>query len=276
MTLLLRGRARRGATLVEMLLALTVASFVAAAMLRTMAQSQQAGQRLAESAHAEIGAMQLDRLVRQEWRGIRLDTLGSDLEVHGDSLVYRAVRGIGVACEIRPASLLLDLESGTTHAARPPVPLRDSLLVRLRSLSGVDTTDTWWLLPLLAGPTAATCPGGGPAAEWDTGPLPGVLPLGPGERVPLAWVEVMEWRAYASGGESWFGARSRSAGEGIQPALGPLVSPAMALALPDSSSAALRLSAQLLSAGDQVATGASSHGPARPIPWQVTVLPRNR
>jgi hypothetical protein len=59
----------------------------------------------------------------------------------------------------------------------------------------------------------------------------------------------MQIRLYQSGGEYWLGARSVSAGETIQPLIGPLTSRGLALSYRDSAGATTTVAGNIRSIG---------------------------
>ena len=211
---------RHGVTLVELMVAVTLAGIVASAAVGVAASVQRHAQRVVERAALEGTLLQAARVVNREWSTLAFDSTTADLVVSGDTIRYRAFRGLGVVCASGPAGFILDRRAGWTRQLRDPVEGRDSLAVFLTGDSTTVADDAWALLPIVAPPTGAVCPGGGPGLLVPTNPLPPAT--GPRVGSPAAWFEVMEWRAYRSGTLDWMGVRSVSGAEGIQPFLGPL------------------------------------------------------
>ncbi len=214
------GTARCGVTLVELMVAVTLAGIVVSAAVGVAASVQRHAQRVVERAALEGTLLQAARVVNLEWSALSFDSVTADLVVSGDTIRYRAFRGLGVVCDANSAGVILDRGPGRIRQLRDPSDGRDSLALLLTGDSTTIADDAWALLPIVAPPTVAPCPGGGSGLL-----VPTVVP-GPatGLRVgsPAAWFEVMEWRAYRSGALDWMGVRSVSGGEGIQPFLGPL------------------------------------------------------
>jgi hypothetical protein len=138
-----------------------------------------------------------------------------------ESLTYRAMRGAGMSCSRSPNSILLD--AGTFAGYRSTQPGRDSMLLHVEGRVDTEVDDRWLHLPLVAA-GVGTC-GGASALDLSTAldttlfPARAFAPL-----APVRTFEVMQIKLYQSGGEYWLGARSVSAGETIQPVVGPLTS----------------------------------------------------
>jgi hypothetical protein len=133
--------------------------------------------------------------------------------------MYRAMRGIGFICQASSAGTIrIDRARFTGH--RDPQPGRDMAYVFIPGDPGKALPDSWLGLAI-TGVANAVCPGTpGPGFTLtvpDAGAETGVE-LG----TPVRITEVMELRLYQSDGKSWLGARSVSAGEPIQPVVGPL------------------------------------------------------
>lgn len=213
--------ARGGVTLIELMVAMVLAGIVASAAVGVTTSVQRHAQRVVERAALEGTLLQAARVVNLEWSPLAFDSATADLVVSGDTIRYRGFRGLGVVCAADPAGVILDRRPDRIRQLRDPTDGKDSLALLLTGDSTTSTDDFWALLPIVAPPTVAPCPGGGSGLLVPTGPL--ARPA-TGLRVgsPAAWFEIMEWRAYRSGALDWMGVRSVSGGEGIQPFLGPL------------------------------------------------------
>lgn len=216
-----RNGAQRGVTLVELMVAVVLSGIVASAAVGVAASVQRHAQRVVERAALEGTLLQAVRVVNLEWSALAFDSATADLVVSGDTIRYRAFRGLGVVCGMHPAGIILDRRAGRIRQLRDPADGKDSLALFLTGDSTTIADDDWALLPIPAPPTSSPCPGGGPGLLLPTGSLPALVP-GLREGSPVAWFEIMEWRPYRSGALDWMGVRSVSGGEGIQPFLGPL------------------------------------------------------
>jgi prepilin-type N-terminal cleavage/methylation domain-containing protein len=230
---------RRGFTLVELVVALTLALLVAGVVHRQLVH----GQRILRS-HAELAALQdnvrvaalvlageLGPLGHDEITPAASAALGYPAEVRSDllaiapgSVTYLAARGGGHVCAVAPgAPADIVLEASSWQSPRAPR-AGDSLLVYAEGDPAAGADDAWLHLGVVAG-AGAGCPGGRAGIAIRVA-LP--LPLNPvalgriSPGAPARLAEVMEMRYYRSGGKAWFGMRSVSAGEVIQPVAGPL------------------------------------------------------
>lgn len=211
---------RNGIVLAELMVAVVLAGLVASAAVGVAASVQRHAQRVVERAALEGSLLQAARVVNLEWAPLAFDSATADLVVAGDTIRYRAFRGLGVVCAADPTGVILDRRTGWIRQLRDPTDGRDSLALFLSGDSTTIADDAWVLLPIVSPPTSAPCPGGGSGLL-----VPTVLPgpaAGFGVGSPVAWFEIMEWRPYRSGALDWMGIRSVSGGEGIQPFLGPL------------------------------------------------------
>lgn len=208
---------RKGFSLLEALIALTITSVVA---LLVWSILQSAAFRLRERSE-RIG---LESSLRVAWTAARAlleslgqdSTAGSDLALAApDGLAARAVRGSGVLCAAGADTLLARGGAGWWTELRAAVSGRDSLLV-----GTVTGQDRWAAADLLAAPVPGVCPDGSPALRLVARLAPADLAaVGPGS--PLRVFEPIELRAYTSSGSWWLGMRGlRSAGS-IQPLAGP-------------------------------------------------------
>jgi prepilin-type N-terminal cleavage/methylation domain-containing protein len=230
---------RRGFTLVELVVALTLALLVAGVVHRHLVQ----GQRLLRS-HGELAALQdnvravalvlageLTALGQDEITPAASAALGYPAGVRSDllaiapgSVAYLAARGGGHVCTIAPgAPADIVLEASSWQSPRAPR-AGDSLLVYAEGDPSTSADDGWLHLGVVSSASTG-CPGGrvGIAIRIAL-PLP-LDPVALGRVTPGAparLAEVMEMRYYRSGGKAWFGMRSVSAGEVIQPVAGPL------------------------------------------------------
>jgi hypothetical protein len=210
--------ARTGATLPELLVAAALTGLVASAALLTLRAAQRSTQAVAEQAAAGAGVRTAAQLLLAELGRLGAVRGGDLLVLEPDRVVFRAGRGAGVACGTEADGLLV--REATFRSLRLPAAGRDSLDLLLPDTAGA----TRWLSAGLAGPPrSAWCADGGRALAlpltWTT-----ESPADPSGSPVRIW-EVMEIRAYASGGEWWLGVRSVSAGEAIQPVVGPLTFP---------------------------------------------------
>lgn len=200
--------ARRGVSLVEALVALVLTAALTLTALAALSSLQRQGAVVSVRGQAAATALAALQLLRAELAAVDPQA-GDLLAVSPERLVYRAVRGSGVTCGERVDGLLV--RTASWRSLRLPSPGRDSILV-LRGPAG------WEAHALQAPGRAATCPDGGAALL-----LPVASAGGWAGQSVVRMLEVMELRVYQSDGQAWLGQRSVTAGETIQPVLGPLV-----------------------------------------------------
>jgi prepilin-type N-terminal cleavage/methylation domain-containing protein len=218
-------RTARGFTLVEIIVALTVTLVVAAAIYGVVTTTQRLSLAHAERVSLQANVRTASWVASAELHEVAAlpggTTAQNDVLVaQATGITYRAMRGIGFLCQspVTPSELRVWLS--TYSGFRDPAPGRDSALVFLEGDPVSAADDAWLPLAITAVATGNTCPGssGITLATDDHPEIVGIA-----ANTPVRIYEIMDLRLYASGGKSWLGARSLSAGEVIQPLLGPLV-----------------------------------------------------
>lgn len=226
-------RPRQGFTLIETMIALTLALTVGALSLKLLLGQQ----RLARLEAARVASQLtlhagLNFLVR-EFRPLGG---GPDLlDIGSDAITFRATRGFGLACELSGATLLIPTTD--RYGTRLPVAGRDSLRLFLAGDSAGPGDDRWVPAAITTVATRTGCGGRSVLAlglAADSGALD---PAAFHPPAPLRVFEIEEIRAYRSEGQTWLGARSVSAGESIQPVFGPLADPGLRLTYFDPAGA---------------------------------------
>jgi hypothetical protein len=209
-------------------------TLVGAAVLGTLVREQRLtraqGELIGVAGALRTGAF----LLPGELREIGAD--GDLLSIAPESLTYRAYRSAGLACLVTPSEIVVPLTPLAGY--RQSQPGRDSILLFVEGDSVTSGDDRWLALPLGGLSTGRSC-GGRPALSLSTLIDTVATPLG---RIhvdaPLRTFEVMQLRLYASGSQYWLGARSVSAGETIQPVLGPLTGTGLRFTYLDSTASA--------------------------------------
>jgi prepilin-type N-terminal cleavage/methylation domain-containing protein len=215
----------RGFTLVEVVVALGLTLIVTGSMHRLLVTTQ----RLSRVQSAQVNLQSSLRagalVIASEVRELNGVVAGSSdqtdiLSITGSSMTYRAARGMGFLCE-PPAAGHIRIAQSTFTGFRSPQPSRDAAYLFVEGNPEAGVKDAWLPLPIASVATTSGCPGAaGPAISIAlSSPAPIVaVPAG----TPLRIYETMELRLYQSDGQWWLGARSVSAGEAIQPVIGPL------------------------------------------------------
>jgi prepilin-type N-terminal cleavage/methylation domain-containing protein len=231
--------APRGFTLVELLVALTLALAVGGVVHgqllhgRRLARAQ--AERVAMQENVRVAAL----VLRGELGALGYDEIGPEasaaltapaalrsdlLAIAPGAVTYLAGRGSGRVCGVVPgAPGQIRIPASSWTGLRAPRPT-DSLLAFVESDAATGRDDAWVHLGI-ASVGSATCPTG--EAATAIGVVPPV-PFGPDvlsaitTGSPIQLAEVMQLRYYASAGKSWLGMRSVSTGEAITPVAGPL------------------------------------------------------
>lgn len=158
--------ARRGLTLVELLVALVLAGIVGTAIIRMLNSSQR------------VTRVQFGRMDAQQNATAALYYLGSALRElsasEGDvydatatGIRYRAMRWTGVACSgvsVSGSDLLITLRRAHLFGAYRPNPLTDSLLV-FHEKTPTTRADDVWLVGRLTDTATVNCPDGSGGAR---------------------------------------------------------------------------------------------------------------
>jgi hypothetical protein len=142
------------------------------------------------------------------------------LAIAPSDITYRGMRGIGFICQ-PPTATGIRISRSTFSGYRDPEAGRDSLYVFIDGDPDTSADDGWLPVAITAVSTAPACPGAmGAGITLTTPNTPALVGLATG--TPLRFFEVMQLKLHEADGKSWLGARSVSAGEAVQPVLGPL------------------------------------------------------
>lgn len=238
---------RRGFTLVEIMVALVLMVLVAVLGLRLLLFQHWTGVAQGETAAVQAALRAGSLFLATELRELGGSPGDPDILVFApESLTYRAMRGTGVTCALAPSSILVDAVSFSGYrSVQTP---RDSALLHFEGRMDTGADDRWIHLPVQA-ISASTCSGAGAiqlATTLDTAlfALQRFAPL-----APVRTFEIMQVRLYQSGGDYWLGARSVSAGETIQPLMGPLTSRGLELSYRDSAGGVATVAENIRSIG---------------------------
>jgi prepilin-type N-terminal cleavage/methylation domain-containing protein len=216
---------RRGFTLIEIMISLVIMMMVMGAVYKLILSSQRLARGQAErvtlQSNVRIGSL----AVLSDFRELNTVTGGPASEndilaIDANSVTYRGMRGGGFICQA-PTATEVRISRSSFSGYRDPEPARDSLYVFLDGDPDTELDDAWLPVAITAVSTAAACPG--VIGEGITLTTPNTASLvGLPTRTPIRFFEVMELKLHQADGSSWLGARSVSAGEAVQPVLGPL------------------------------------------------------
>jgi len=136
------------------------------------------------------------------------------------------MRGLGFTCSVTSTQIKI-LDTGTVpfYGSRNMVAGRDRVIVFVENNPNFPTDDRWLVLTPTAVDLTDNC-GSQNAIEITVADFSGQLTNGISDVIvggPIRSFEIMELGPVTSGGLTWLGARSVSAGQALlQPALGPL------------------------------------------------------
>jgi prepilin-type N-terminal cleavage/methylation domain-containing protein len=218
---------RRGFTLIEILIALVVMGIVSASIYKLLNSTQRLSRAQTEQVSLQSNVRTGSLVVPNELRELNTVLAGGadrndilSMPASGDFIRYRAARGFGFVCQA-PTTTEIRILKATYSGFRVPIST-DYLYLFSEGASEDKAIDDVWLK--IAGPLNVTENANGCGAG-----LPGytitfpvsAIPATP-VRTPVRFYEEMELQLYVADGRSWLGARSLSAGQPMQPLLGPL------------------------------------------------------
>ncbi|MBA3443948.1 MAG: hypothetical protein H0T58_03715 [Gemmatimonadales bacterium] len=214
---------RRGFTLAEIMLGLVVTLVVTGSIYNLLLATQRVTRAQAQRVMLQSSLRAGSLIVLNELAELSTATGGTPdqndvLTMGSSAITYRAMRGMGIICHL-PGATVIRLARSTFTGHRDPQAGRDRAFVFVPG--NAETADSWVPRDIVTVATAAPCPGGqGPGITLTLSSSPSLEALEVG--TPVRITELMEFRLYRADGRSWLGARSVSAGELIQPLLGPL------------------------------------------------------
>jgi prepilin-type N-terminal cleavage/methylation domain-containing protein len=217
---------RRGFTLAEIMVALTIMLIVSGAIYKMLVSTQRLSRDQAERVNLQSNVRIGSLAVLNDLRELGTFSGGTGdqndiLAIAPSAISYRAMRGAGFICEPPTATQVRINRSGFS-GFRDPQPGRDAFYVFIDGDPNTDLDDSWLPVAIGAVSTATACPG--ILGEGITLTTPNTAALvGLANGTPIRFYEVMELKLHQVDGKSWLGARSISAGEDVQPVLGPLV-----------------------------------------------------
>ena len=217
-------RPRRGFTLVEILVALVLMGIVTGAIFKLLHGTQRITVAQAEQADLQSDIRAGSLVVPNELRELNTFVGGTvaqnDVLLAQDNKIrYRAMRGLGFVCEAAAAgATTLRIARGTWTGLRTPDAARDDIYVFDDGVPEESADDQWRQVAMANVQSTNTC------ANGDFTLTTAALPAAVSVNMPVRMFEVMELELYTSptDGQLWLGARSFSAGEAMQPVLGPL------------------------------------------------------
>lgn len=232
--------ARRGFTLVELLLGIVVFGIVSASMFGLLTRTQRLSRTQADRAVMQGNIRAGLALVTSELRDLNITATTSDITaLSATAITYRGMRAVGFICD--KAAGYVRVARATFAGYRDPIATRDAALIFVENDSDLSSDDSW-MNRAISSVAIENCSSGeaGIRLNFATN-IPASSPdslamIAVGS--PVRTYEVMQIGALVSGGETWLGARSVSAGEAsLQPVLGPLASGEVAFTYRTAASA---------------------------------------
>lgn len=230
---------RNGFTLVELIVALTLASVIAALAYRALLHAQRLHEWQAGRVELNTNLRTASLVLPPELRELNpADSIESDILVMSpDSIVYKAMRSLyfvcGPAVMSSASSGSITVRGDLSYGLRALDPDRDGILIYAQ---GSAWDPGFWLHGNLASAPASgsDCPGGSPGISIA---LTGLRPPGGLAAVrvgaPVRGYEIVMLRSYRDGrGDWWLGQRALSRSGGwsrTQPVLGPLAADGLEL-----------------------------------------------
>jgi type II secretory pathway pseudopilin PulG len=222
---MLRVAGGRGFTLVELIFAMVITLITCGSVYQLLLTTQRLGRAQAAHATLQSNVRAASMVVINELRELQAFSGGSPaqndiLSMAPADISYRGMRGTGFVCQVIGTSQLR-IAQNSYSGFRDPQAGRDSIFVFVEGNPDIETDDSWVPLVLTNVSKASACPAGvGPGITLTTSPNAALEGLTNG--TPVRIFEIMQLKLYRSEGNSWLGARSVSAGESIQPIVGPV------------------------------------------------------
>ncbi len=218
-----------GFTLIESMVALLLTVLVLGLVYRLLVAQQRTASLQAQRVLLQANLRSAAAFISTDLRDVSTDSGNLDLLAFAaESVTYRATRGSGIACRIGPTSV--ELLGETYGAFRRPQPGRDSLLLYVAAGPGRE-----WVSGPVTAVGQSTCGGASSLRLSTLLDSVALAAASVGPLFPVRVFEIMQIKLYQSQGNYWLGARSVSAGEVIQPVLGPLDSNGLSFAFRDSA-----------------------------------------
>lgn len=219
-------RRRRGVTLVELIVALTIAGILLGALGSVLWAAMRFYQAQSQILDVQQNVRAVAQILPIELR--ELDAGDGDIVAMSDTAVtVKAMRGFAVVCappSVAPAQVTV--RNALTYGYRAMDAARDSILVFREGDPALSADDRWLHAPIAAIAPAGCADGSAGTRLTLTGMVGGATQLDSVlQGAPLRTFETVNYRLYDDGaGAWWFGVRTHSAGSwsSTSPIAGPL------------------------------------------------------
>lgn len=211
----------RGFTLVEMLIGLVLLGIVTTTIYRILDTNTRLARAQTEQVSLQSAVRIGSLVVGNELKEIGINLVDSTdiLAMSANGITYRAMRATAVACDV--AADHVRIRQTPFFFTRSIAAGQDSMLLYVEGDPDLSSDDRWLQLAI-TGVSNSTC-GAIPAINLATTINTATTPLAQILLdAPVRTFEVMELGILNSGGQNWLGVRSVSAGQVLQPALGPI------------------------------------------------------
>jgi hypothetical protein len=215
---------RRGATLVEVLVAAVLAGVVVASLQAVLLGSQRFYRAQPQILDVQRNVRAVTQFLPAELRG--LDAGDGDIVAMSDTAItIKAPRALGIVCGApEVAASRVTVGDGFLSGYRAIDPARDSVLL-FRDGDTLEEADDRWLRARVAAVGASPCPDGSAGTRLALVVTDGAAELaGVAPGAPLRTFEVVRYRLYEDGSHTWWlGVQSYGGGwSTTSPLAGPL------------------------------------------------------
>lgn len=216
--------ARRGFTLVEMLVAIVIFGLVAASLNKVFTAQQRLAVAQVEQASVQASVRSASTIASTELWELSSSAAGVSDIVSFDSagLTYRAMRTLGLACQVSTNEVRIRTATTFLSQYRSIIAGQDSLLLFVERNPNQSTDDVWLPLRITSVSNGSSC-SGAPAIALGVSAIDSASLAGVVTDTPIRTFEIMEVRPVTVGTQTWLGARSVSAGAAtLLPVAGPV------------------------------------------------------
>ena len=229
--------ARRGFTLIELMIALVLLGMISAAVYKVLVSDQRIYQAQTQRMDLQQNIRAAATILPAEFRVLDASD-GDILAMSSDSIMIRAMRLFAIACDTpilnggAITAKTLILRNSMTYGSRM-LAAGDSVLIYYEGQPGSRADDSWLRGRITLAPVAANCAGPEPVAQarpgmrltFDLVPLvlpqqnkAGMVPMG----TPVWGYEIDTYKLYQAPDGNWYIGVRNQAGT-IQPVVGPLI-----------------------------------------------------